>query len=90
MTRLATANCRRQYGRAFVRLVRRNGQYYCEFNQGGGGNQPRHTTQNSAAVIGAIGGIIGAIGNAAGNRGTGRGTRCHHRPGASTQHCGSN
>lgn len=82
----ALDNCRRQYGSRFVRLVRRNGQYLCEYNNG----QPRHDPNTSAAQV--IQGVIGAINNSrnsGGGGGGGRPSNCHHRPGTSQQHCGS-
>lgn len=75
--RIAIASCRQQYGAAFIRVVKRGGQYYCEFNS--------HDQRSSAAAAAAIGAAIqGLIG------GGNRPTNCHHRPNVSTQHCGSN
>lgn len=64
---VALNSCRRKYGRSFIRLIKKNGRYLCEHGQRRTA-QPSHSTKNSAAVVGAIGGIIGAIGNAANQR----------------------
>lgn len=64
---IALNSCRRKYGRSFIRLVKKGGRYLCEHGQRRTA-QPSHSSKNSAAVVGAIGGIIGAIGNASNRR----------------------
>lgn len=64
---IALDSCRRKYGRSFIRLIKKGGRYLCEHGQRRTA-QPSHSSQNSAAVVGAIGGIIGAIGNASNRR----------------------
>jgi hypothetical protein len=90
-TRQAWAECRRQFGGQLADVkIYKNGTYRCVYNTASTGS--RHTTHSSAAAAAAAGAIIQGIINLnrGGGGGGGGGTRCHHRPGTSQQHCGSN
>ncbi|MCB1436874.1 MAG: hypothetical protein KDJ46_06845 [Rhodobiaceae bacterium] len=52
----AVKECRRLYGKKFIRLVSTKQGLRCEYARGA-----THSAKNSAAVLTAIGGIIGAI-----------------------------
>jgi hypothetical protein len=88
----ALNECRKTYGSRFIRLVKRNGQYYCEYNTGTANNQPQHDTRASAAAIAAgaaiIQGILGQA-NSPGRSTQGGGVRPTPRapPSGPSDHC---
>ena len=58
---VALNNCRNTYGSRFIRLVKRNGQYFCEYRNDTATSPPQHDTRASAAAIAAGAAIIEGI-----------------------------
>jgi hypothetical protein len=86
---LGNSLCQREFGPGSYALSRNaNGTFQC-FIPARGQPQQQHDVRASAAIIEAIGAAASAIQGARRNPPPPQ-QRCHHRPGASTQHCGSN